>query len=399
MKFKDQFTLATRMFKNKPLRTFLTILGVSVGIGTVLFLVSFGYGLQNVILGRITTADSLLSLDVSPGVSNLVELNDGGIRDITAQDGVSEVAKMVNLNAQIYINDLTADGSVLAVDPSYFRFSGTIPLAGRVFEQVNAGEAVISSAGAKLFDLSPDEIMGKRIQVDMFIPVLNEEGIEEIQTVDHKKYYEIVGVVDDENSSFVYLPINTLGDAPITKYDQLKVKVDLSENMEAVRNGIMERGFLVSSLSDTIEQANKIFGIVQIVLFSFGFVALFVSAIGMFNTMTIALLEKTNEIGIMRSIGITAKDIKRIFLMEASIMGLLGGLGGVFIAVVVGKVVNFGLNILAQNLGGKAIDLFYNPVPFVLLVIFFSAVVGFLTGLYPSYRAAKINPLEALRYK
>jgi putative ABC transport system permease protein len=80
-------------------------------------------------------------------------------------------------------------------------------------------------------------------------------------------------------------------------------------------------------------------------------------------------------------------------------MGLFGGLGGALIAYVAGKVVNFGLNILAQNLGGKAIDLFYSPTIFVVLVVAFSAIVGLLTGIYPSYRASKINPLDALRYK
>jgi ABC-type antimicrobial peptide transport system permease subunit len=86
MKFSDTFTLSTRMFKNRPMRTFLTILGVSVGIGTVLFLVSLGYGLQRIILDRITTADSLLSLDVSSGVSNLVELSKENIVNVVLQE-------------------------------------------------------------------------------------------------------------------------------------------------------------------------------------------------------------------------------------------------------------------------------------------------------------------------
>jgi ABC-type antimicrobial peptide transport system permease subunit len=86
MKFNDALTLSTRMFKNRPMRTFLTILGVSVGIGTVLFLVSLGYGLQQVILNKITTADSLLSLYVSPGVSKLVDLS---------QENVDKIARLM----------------------------------------------------------------------------------------------------------------------------------------------------------------------------------------------------------------------------------------------------------------------------------------------------------------
>ena len=399
MKIRDSFALATRSFKNKPLRTFLTIFGVSVGIGTVLFLVSFGYGLQNVILSRITTADSLLSLDVSPGVSNLVELNQSSIDKISGISGVTEISRMSNLTAQINLGDSTADGAVYAIDQSFFRLNGVTVPVGEAFESDSAQEAVISSAGVKLFNLEPATALGKEVQINIFVTEAAEDGTEDIKTVEQARKYKIVGVVDDENSSFIYLPMKTLAGVPITKFDQVKAKVSDNEIMETTRAKIMEQGFLVSSLSDTIDQANKIFRIVQIVLFAFGFVALFVSAIGMFNTMTIALLEKTNEIGIMRSIGITGKDIKRVFLMEAGIMGLLGGVGGAAVAFISGQLVNIGLNILASNLGGKAIDLFYSPMPFILLVIFFSAVVGLVTGIYPSYRASRINPLEALRYK
>jgi putative ABC transport system permease protein len=399
MKFTDLFILATRSFKNKPLRTFLTILGVGVGIGTVLFLVSFGYGLQNVILSRITTADSLLSLDVSPGVSNLVELNSNNLNRISKISGVTEISRMANLTSQIYLGESTADGSVYAIDQSFFRLNGVNPQVGNIFSSDDDKKAVISSAGAKLFNLNPQDIIGKEIQLNVFITDVNDDGTEEVSTVEIKDKYTIVGVVDDENSSFVFVPLKTLVGINVSKFDQVKVKVSQNEIMNDVRAKIMEQGFLVSSLSDTIDQANKIFSIVQIILFFFGFVALFVSAIGMFNTMTIALLEKTNEIGIMRSIGITGKDLKRIFLLEAGIMGLFGGLGGAIIAYVAGKVVNFGLNILAENLGGKAIDLFYSPTIFVILVVCFSFLVGLLTGVYPSMRASKINPLDALRYK
>lgn len=399
MKIRDTFSLATRSFKNKPLRTFLTILGVSVGIGTVLFLVSFGYGLQNVILSRITTADSLLSLDVSPGVSNLVQLDQSSINKISKISGVVEVSRMSNLTAQLNMADLTADGAVYAIDQSFFRLNGVTAQIGDVFKSDNSQEAVISSAAAKLFNLDPIVAIGKEIQVNIFVAEAGEDGSENIKTVEQSIRYKIVGVVDDENSSFAYLPMKTLIGVPVVKFDQVKAKVASNDIMEPTRAKIMEYGFLVSSLSDTIDQANKIFGIVQIVLFAFGFVALFVSAIGMFNTMTIALLEKTNEIGIMRSIGITGKDIKWIFLIEASFMGLLGGVGGVIVAVISGQLVNTGLNILASNLGGKAINLFYSPMSFVLLIIVSSAVVGLITGIYPSYRASKINPLEALRYK
>jgi putative ABC transport system permease protein len=128
-------------------------------------------------------------------------------------------------------------------------------------------------------------------------------------------------------------------------------------------------------------------------------VALIVSAIGMFNTMTIALLERINEIGIMRAIGVTRKDIKILFLMESVIMGFMGGVGGVLVGFFVSEIANIGVNILAKTFGGQAIDLFYNPPWFIAVIIIFSTLIGFMTGVYPSSKAGKLNPLTALRYK
>jgi putative ABC transport system permease protein len=206
-------------------------------------------------------------------------------------------------------------------------------------------------------------------------------------------------VINDENSIFAYIPLKSISDINIDKFDQLKVKVSDNTVMEPIRSQIMNQGFLVSSLSDTIDQANKIFQVIQIILFSFGFVALLVSAIGMFNTMTISLMEKTTEIGIMRSLGITGRDIKTIFYMESSIMGFLGGLGGVLIGFLGGKIVNFGFNLLASSLGGKPLELFYIPSIFIFGIIIFSTIVGLLTGVFPSHRASKLNPIDALHYK
>ncbi len=399
MKFFDALTLSTRMFKNRPMRTFLTILGVSVGIGTVLFLVSLGYGLQQVVLNKITTADSLLSLDVSPGVSNLVQLSQDNIDKIAHLPGVTETGRLANVAAQITLGDKTADGQIFASDKTFFRLNGVNLNSGREFAGDDALETVVSSAALSLFNLTPAQAIGQKAQLTLYVTSVDNDGSEQIKTVKRQDSYTIVGVINDDNNVFAYIPLKSIADVGLTKYDQLKVKVADNNLMAGARSQIMDQGFLVSSLSDTIDQANKIFQIIQIVLFAFGFVALLVSAIGMFNTMTISLLEKTNEIGIMRSLGITGRDIKKIFFMEAGIMGFLGGVGGVIVGYLAGSIVNLGFNFLANNLGGKALSLFYTPPIFIFFIILFSTIVGFLTGVFPSIRAAKLNPLDALRYK
>ncbi|MFA4941007.1 MAG: ABC transporter permease [Patescibacteria group bacterium] len=403
MRFTDLFLLSTRMFKTRPLRTFLTILGVSVGIGTVLFLVSLGYGLQNAILSRITTADSLLSLDVAPGATDLITLSDEDIETIKQIPEVEEVSPVIHFSGQLMVDNIIGDGFIQAVDPSYFRLSGTSVKYGKTIENDNQGEIVVSSAGAKLFNLEPEQIIGKEAFLTLFIPVTtiddSDSSGEEVTISKREEQYKIVGVIDDETLNYVFIPRKMISDLAITNYDQLKVKVSASEYMVGVRDKIINSGFLVSSLSDTIDQANKIFSVVQLILSLFGLVALVVSAIGMFNTMTIALLERINEIGIMRAIGVTRRDIKILFLMESVIMGFMGGVGGVLVGFFASEIANIGVNILAKTFGGQAIDLFYNPPWFIAVIIVFSTLIGFMTGIYPSNKAGKLNPLTALRYK
>ena len=399
MNFTDLFKLSTRMFKTRPLRTFLTILGVSVGIGTVLFLVSLGYGLQNAILHKITTAESLLSLEVTPGNSDLINLTQEDADEISKIEGVAEVSPVVNLSAQMSIEEFNSDGLIYAVDPLFFRLSGLTANYGQTIKSADKYEAIISSAGVQLFNLAPEEIIGKELSLALLLSKMSEDGFEEIEVVKRDDIYKIVGVVEDQNVSYVFINRNTISDLQIKEYSQLKIKVSNDKQIDSIRTQIIEKGFLVSALSDTIDQANKIFKIIQIVLALFGLVALTVSAIGMFNTMTISLLERINEIGIMRAIGVTRKDIRKLFLLESVIMGLAGGIGGIIVGYLVGQATNLGVNVLAKTFGGQSLNFFYCPLWFIFFIIIFSTLIGFVTGIYPSIKASKLNPLTALRYK
>jgi len=171
------------------------------------------------------------------------------------------------------------------------------------------------------------------------------------------------------------------------------------EYLDQVSSSTLGLGFGVTALSKTVEQANKIFQGIQAVLAVFGGIALVVSAIGMFNTMTVTLLERTAEIGIMRTLGASSQDIKILFISEAIIVGFLGGVVGILIGIGIGFSLNTMLNILATSNGGKAVALFAYPLPFILFIATFSACVGFLTGVFPARRAAALNPLDAIRYK
>lgn len=396
MRTSDTLLLALRMFRTRPMRTLLTILGVGVGIGTVFFLVSLGYGLQQTILNRIANADTLLTLDVAPP-SDAVLLDQQSVANIASIPEVEQVARMAAFSAQVSVGSLTSDIELEGMDPSFFRFSGSEPAAGDFFSADDQAGAVLSSAAAKLFGDSPEGVIGKKINLVVYLPEETKEGMVTVREWSGSTV--VRGILTDEDKSRILLPLGSLSSFRIKNFDQLKVKVSGQSFMTSVREEIIKRGFVVASLSDVIEQATKIFQIIQIVLGFFGLVALVVSAIGMFNTMTIALLERTNEIGIMRSIGMTRHNIMTMFLVESMAMGFLGGVGGLTIGGVIGEAVNFGLNTLAHRFNGPPVDVFLAPVWFMIVIMVFSTSIGFLTGLYPSFRAARLNPLDALRYK
>lgn len=397
----DIFRLATRMFRTNRSRTLLTILGISVGIGAILFLVSLGYGLQVLILNQITTSDALLSLDVTTGDLEVLKLGPGNLEDIESVPGVEKTSPTVSTQVQMNIDDISSELLANFADTEFFKLDGTQLKEGEFYgnEEKDKKDIIISSSALLLFNLSEEEAFNRIINFTFFLDNEEEDGsiIRESRSYDGN--FRIVGIIEEENSNYVYIPFRISEELGLKDYSKIKVKVDREENLNLVKDAITEKGYLVSALSDIIEQANQIFSIVQIVLASFGIVALIVSAIGMFNTMTIALLERTQEIGIMKALGATAMDIWRLFLAESIIIGFLGGMGGLFIGWLGGEIFNYLINTLAGALGGEKIDLFYIPIWFTLLIISFSTIVGLLTGFYPARRAAKINALEALRYK
>ena len=329
MKIIDTLSLSTRMFKARILRTFLTVLGMSVGIAAVLFLVSLGYGLQQTLLERITTSDSLLTLDIAEAKGGIVTLDSAILNGMRAIPEVQEVSSSARFLAQASFEDSLVDISAPATDQAFFRLGGIRMDKGDPLDDGKSDQLILSSALSKVFeDRTGKDIIGQSLRLKLFKAPEGEE-VKAPEQIGDEHAYTVAGVFpSDENA--VYVNQNSLGDIKIDRFAQAKVKVKAESDLSSVRDTILTQGFLVSSLSDTVDQANKIFSIVQLVLMSFGVIALIVSAIGMFNTMTIALLERTEEIGIMKSIGASDLDISLLFILEATLMGFLGGLAASF---------------------------------------------------------------------
>ena len=396
MKLSDLLYLSAQNFRVRKSRTFLTILGVSVGIGAVLFLVSLGYGLQHVLLERITTEESLLTLDVSVPEGSPIVLNQESINKISKIKNVEKISPQAVFPAQVSLGNFTSESTINIVDPDFFSLSGISPDEGRLFSNKDKDKIVINSTVADLFNESENEIIGKELKFSFFMP----QSIEEIKEIPLGRPFKVVGVIQGEGSpAQVYFRKADLSQIDITDYQLVKVKVKDSKKMESVRSQLINMGFTVSALSDVVSQANKIFRAMKFALGAFGIIALVVAAIGLVNTMTVTLLQRVNEIGIMRAIGASPSDIKKIFLADSTIIGFLGGLGGIIIGIAGSEFFNMIINILARRFGGTPVRIFVYPLWFMLFIIILSTFVGFLSGVMPARKAARLNPLEALRYK
>lgn len=399
MRLPDVLKFSTRMFQTRRMRTVLTILGIGIGIGAILFLVSLGYGLQRALLAQITSSESLLSLDVVQGEKTAPPLNDALLEKIKSFPETNEVVPMVSLRGQVSYQGTTADVVVNATSQAFLRLSNVKPAIGNQFSD-NRKDIMISEAISRSLDIEKGTaIIGAPVMLSILASVTTPDGAEELNLVDQSGEFSITGVVEGDASPTIFVSMSQITGVAFDAYSQIKVKIKESGQLETVRNRIIEMGFVVAALSDVVDQANKIFNILQIVLAIFGVVALVVSAIGMFNTMTIALMERTQEVGIMKALGASREDIMSMFVTEAIIMGFLGGVVGLMVGLLGGELFNILLNVLASNLGGRTVDIFYTPLWFAVTIVAFSTLVGLITGLWPARRAAHLNPLEAVKYK
>jgi putative ABC transport system permease protein len=401
MQVADLARLSTRMFKTNPMRTWLTILGMGVGTGAVVVLVGLGFGLQQIILEQIVFGDSLLSLGVSATGAHNLTINDEVIKKFEQNPHIVDAAPLARYPALITYKGLTGNVFLQGAEPAYLRYAGVTASVGDIFTEpdlMNGNEVMISPAVLKLFGVTDAQsFIGQEVTFRLLVPVAGSEAINEINI---EKKFRVKGITKEEGvlNALMMLPElkNYVG---IEQYDRAQVKVDASENLSGVETALIEQGFRVTALSKTVEQASKIFQGIQAVLATFGGIALLVSAIGMFNTMTVTLLERTKEIGIMRTIGASPRDIKLLFVSESIVVGFLGGVSGIVMGITLGFGVNMLLNIAAGQFGGKAVSLFSFPIPFLLFIAIFSAAVGFLTGIFPARRASLLNPLDAIRYE
>jgi ABC-type antimicrobial peptide transport system permease subunit len=390
--FKDLIRLSTRIFTVKPTRAILTILGTSIGIATVVFLISLGYGLQFILLGKlITTQDSLITLQASyPSEANII-LTSSEIENLKKTPNVAEVSAVAEFSVEI---NSGIGGNAIIVGPEYFRLSGNLPNLGKIFSNESPG-VIMTSIALQLIGLEPNE---STLNKEIVAKIAYDEADGTVLDVVTTAPIPIVGIiVDDTEAPLIYIPSNAIPEPPY--YKEAYIKASALETVEPLRDALIEKGMLISARIDLVNQAQKILNIITIVLGVFGIAALTVSAVGMFNTMIVSFLERTYEVGVMKSLGAMDSDVRNLFLMESMIMGMAGGASGILLGIGAGQLFNFGLNILAKRLGGEPLTLFSTPTWFIILVLASSSIIGLLAGFWPARRASGLSPKEAFLRK
>lgn len=395
MRLIDILRISFSTFANNKMRTILTILGVSIGISTIVFLVSIGYGLQQITIGEIKSIKALTTYSVTTGNSSILALNDKAVEDFKKITNVVSANPLISMSGQISYDGKKTDILVNDASAEYVDLESPKLVAGSNYTGDNDNKIIVTSIVASAFNMKSEELLNKEATITFYIP----NPADAKAPIMQEKKLQVSGIIKDDTASYIYLPSGIVPLPANSAYSAVKVKVDTDKHMAAVKDTLTKAGYKTSSIGERISEMNRIFNIAQIVLLVFGAIALMVASIGMFNTLTISLLERTKDIGIMKALGATDSSVYSIFLAESVIISLGGGMCGIIIAMVLGYLANLFVSMLAIRAGGESVMIFQPPILFVAIIFAFSLLVGVLTGLYPARRASHINPLDALRYE
>jgi putative ABC transport system permease protein len=227
-------------------------------------------------------------------------------------------------------------------------------------------------------DLDPDSMRGAA-RARVFLPLKLAQELRVMQPSD----------VRDSMRGFSKQP----------SYSTVSVRVKNPKNVEAVEQAIKKLGFNTFSILDATRSLRQFFAVLDLFLGIFGSLALAVASIGIVNTLVMAILERRREIGIMKAIGASDSDVKKLFFAEAGAMGLLGGVVGVMLGWAIGHVINLGTNIYLKRQALPPETFWSVPWWLVGAAIVFALIVSLVSGLYPAARAARLDPVQALRYE
>ncbi|MFC1752661.1 ABC transporter permease [Thermoproteota archaeon] len=403
--FFDYLKLAVNSLLKRRLRSWLTMIGIFIGIAAVVSLIGLGEGLRNAITSQFgALGGDMITIQAGgtqygpPGTGVVTPLELGIEDDIEKIDGVQFAIPRLIKSGTMEYNDRLAIGMAGSIPDGVHRkeienILSLKPYKGRLLKDGDRNKVVLGN------NFKEDDIFGKAIEPGTKV-LINE------------KQFEVVGIVKKSGNFFMdgvvmmnAAPLRELFDnteeisilvAKVKKnVDMEKVKEDIEEFLRKERNVKEgEEDFSVDLAINTVETINSTLFAVQMFVYIIASISLLVGGIGIMNTMYTAVVERTKEIGIMKSIGAKNIDVFMIFLVESGLLGMVGGLIGVTVGVLLAK------GMAAAGAAQLGSDLIQAQISLWLVVgaLLFSFIIGCIAGITPAIRASKLHPVDALRY-
>lgn len=425
MRFNKSLKIALNIIFHSKVRTWLTIIGIVIGIAAIVSIVSLGQGAQqsltqnlNSLSADIITINSGFSRAFGAGAGFRTGGMDGGLeggsgattgltpknlteRDVIALRGVSNVQSVMGIisgsvDTVTYLGK-SARGSIEGVDEGLWKSMDSTALAsGRYLVQGDTDAVVV----------------GGRVATSTFTNIQINQPI----TI-NGKIFRVVGILavaGGTDDSRIFMPLESalplLDGKTKNNFDSITVKVtDISQVDDTVTqitstlmasHGILQsknQDFSVTSMKAVQERVSSILGSMSIFLTAIAAISLIVGAIGIMNSMFTSVLEKTRDIGVLKALGAKNSDILGIFLINSGIIGLVGGIFGIILGVIASSYISI-LAGASSGSGGISFSAYVSPF-LVIGVFIISLVVGLIAGAIPAYRASRLNPVEALRYE
>jgi putative ABC transport system permease protein len=452
MKAGDLGELALRNLREAVLRNSLTTLGVAVGVASLVAMLSLGVGLQELASKRLSNSGLFDTVIVMPRrnmqtmrrpAAAAVPTKEAPALDDDARKTMEHLPNVVEVYPQIrFPTEVRYNGSpystIVAGVPDSARGNGAYDgIQGSFFSGPNADEAILQIEFAKDLSEQTATLIGK----DLVVRYAERQALPPqagtsdgsgndmsgagrgFSIVPREKKLRIVGIIETEpaagfggfGSGRLLIPlevasalraaqVNDLRDAVRATngkpaYASLTVRAKSPSQVEPIETAIKTMGFGTFSLLDATKNLRLFFTIFDLLLAIFGSLALAVATLGIINTLVMAILERRREIGILKALGAADRDVKQLFFVEAGVMGLFGGVLGVGFGWFIGRALTWGTNIYLHRQNLPSAHVFSVPWWLVLGAVAFAVIVSLAAGLYPATRAARLNPVEALRYE
>ena len=461
MKTYDLSELALRNLRESSLRNSLTTIGISVGVASLVAMLSLGIGLQKLATRHLAKSglfDTVVvtsrremrgfSRDDERSTASAAEsrtLDEPARQEIERLPDVLEAYPDIRFITELRYQDKPHLTMVSGIPDSARSNDAFAGIPGSFFSSETAAEVILQKSFAmELLGKTPPPGQEDEVPVnDLAKPLLGQEltmryaqrltaqstsdpaqsdSDSSYSVISREQKLKIVGISDLDPDSMrgaararVFLPLKLAQDLRVMQpsdvrdsmrgfnkqpsYSTISVRVKNPKQVEAVEQAIKKLGFNTFSILDATRSLRQFFAVLDLFLGIFGSLALAVASIGIVNTLVMAILERRREIGIMKAIGASDGDVRKLFFAEAGAMGLLGGFVGVALGWAIGHIINLGTNIYLKRQALPPENFWAVPWWLVGAAIVFAFVVSLVSGLYPAARAARLDPVQALRYE